>query len=71
MTREVPGDLWALSCSGGPLTLPRPRGKLTGIDGLEGGPRELFWGKLSKSTPRFSFSTDTSLRQREEGASKT
>lgn len=71
MSWEVPGDLWALSGSGGPLTLPRPRGKLTRLDGLEGGPRGLFWGELSKSTPRFSFSTDMSLQQREEGASKT
>lgn len=34
---------------------------LTRLDGLEGEPRGLFWGELSKSAPRLSFSTDMSL----------
>lgn len=40
-------------------------GTLTTLDGLEGGPRGLFWDKLSKSAPRFSFSTDMSLQNKE------
>lgn len=39
----------------------------TRLDGLERGPGVLFWGELSESAPRFSFSTETSLQQRGQG----
>ena len=59
VTKEVPGESLDLELGQG--------GVLTRLDGLEGGPRGLFWGELSVSTPRFSFSTDTSLRHKEGG----
>lgn len=40
---------------------------LTRLDGLKGGPRGLFWGEVSESVPRFSFSMDMSLRHKKGG----
>lgn len=37
---------------------------LTRLDGLKGG---LFWGELSESAPRFSFSMDMSLQHKNGG----
>lgn len=51
----------------GALGSPAQRGcTLTRLHEVEGSPGGLFWDELSESAPRFNFSMDMSLQNREE-----